>query len=197
MVIREASPSGASRTVPPPDPPPEGDLWGDIPYGIRQQLHQVSSNDPAGWIKEAQTSADLATRKKAEEKHSQTTSGLRRQNEEVKSAISVAESELADLHRTTMESELRLSSLRKREHATAEVIVSADFKLIYFLRDLRPAALQPPAQTATFPAALQPLVPVTHVTYVASTTAASQPPTQTLHTQPVRPPNPVLCSLQP
>ena len=115
------------------------------------------------------------------------TSALRREKEEIAPATLDAERELADLHCATKTRQLHLSSVRQRERATDEAILSVDSKLETFLHGLRPAAMQLPTtplhvvNSVPKSAALQPPALATYVANAASTTAAFQSPASTAH----------------
>lgn len=96
---------------------------------------------------------------------------LHRQREEISSPTSDAEHEVTELQLSLKESQIRLSSLRLRESATDEAILSAGSHLETFLRGFRRAAMPSPvtaqltARAAYEAAAPQPPPPAAPVAY--------------------------------
>ena len=65
-----------------------------MPSDIRQRMPNISLDDSAGYVRDAQTAVDLAARERAEKVHVRTTAELRRQREDATSAIPDANRQL-------------------------------------------------------------------------------------------------------
>lgn len=69
-----------------------------LPSDIRQRSLNISLEDAGSCVREAQTTADLSARERAEKDHAWTTAELRPQQEDITSVIPDAGRELTDLY---------------------------------------------------------------------------------------------------
>lgn len=163
-VVRSASASVAFHTqglrpsspIPPimpfnPVPPPPSHLqyfvaiWNNRPNDIGQQPSQVTLDDVANCIDRAKALVDLAAHRLTDEGHQRTTSAVRRQPEEILSASSDTEQEIADLKRSLQECEYAYPLFRRGLLSTRPTSKVSN-PLLCILRRVSPlknAAMQP------------------------------------------------------